>query len=391
VVVTVLGLAAAVAATTVVQLGLVTLPQTARGPARAVHPRPPALPPTLALAFAGPVTGVPPASPITVTVAHGTLTTLNVTPLAGGAAVPGRLQGDTWMPIAPLAWATTYRVVATARATGGGRHHRAPVTVVRSFTTPPAPLAMMSMVPNISPYDGEQVGEGAVFVLQFPKAIPPAGQGEILRALHLTMSIPVPGKWRWFTPSELHFRPERFWPLGERVALEGDLSGLTILGHRLVNSSFGSSFRVADDHLTLINAVTKRELVYNNGHLVQNFPVSLGRPGFLTISGTLIVLSKSPSVFMDSSTIGFPGLYAENVYYDVAISTDGYYIHDASWDVYDHGVANVSHGCVEQNPADAVWFYNFSVPGDVVRITGTGLPAGEVNGEADWNIPWAQY
>jgi len=27
----------------------------------------------------------------------------------------------------------------------------------------------------------------------------------------------------------------------------------------------------------------------------------------------------------------------------------------------------------------------------VVRITGTGLPAGEVNGEADWNIPWAQY
>ncbi len=391
IVVTILVIAGAVTATTLVQLGVIS---TAHGLAlRPSAPPRPVVPPSVTLAFAGPVADVPPASPITVSVAHGTLTALTVAPLAGGAAVAGHLRGGTWLPIAPLAWATTYRVAATAAAVGHGSGGRppAPVTVVRNFTTPPAPLAMMSLVPNISPYNGEQVGWGAVFVLQFPNAIPAAGQADILAALHVSMSIPEPGRWRWFTPSELHFRPEHFWPVGERVTLEGDLNGLTILGHRLVGSQFTSAFTVVDDHLTVISAVTDRELVYNNGRLIQNFPVSLGKPGFPTISGTLVVLSKAPSVFMNSATIGFPGLYAQDVYYDVAISTDGYYIHDASWDVYDHGVANVSHGCVEQNPADAVWFYNFSVPGDVVEISGTGLPAGEVNGEADWNIPWAQY
>ncbi|HUY97572.1 MAG TPA: Ig-like domain-containing protein [Verrucomicrobiae bacterium] len=382
-------LAAAVAATTLVQLGVVALPRSAAS-VPVASPPPPSTPPTLTLAFSGPVTDVPPAAPIGVTVTHGTLTALTVAPLAGGAAVAGRLQHGAWMPLAPLAWATTYRVVATASASSRGQHP-APVTVVRTFTTPPAPLAMLSLIPNVSPYNGEPVGEGAVFVLQFPRAIPAAGQAEILQALHVSMSIPEVGRWRWFSPTELHFRPEHFWPVGERVTLEGDLNGLQLIGHRLVNSQFTSSFTVVDDHLTVISAITHRELVYNHGRLIQNFPVSLGRPGFRTISGTLIVLSKSPSVFMNSATIGYPGLYAQNVYYDVAVSTDGYYIHDASWDVYDHGVANVSHGCVEQNPADAVWFYNFSIPGDVVEISGTGLPAGEVNGEADWNIPWAQY
>ncbi len=388
--ITLLALAAAVAGTTVVQLGAMGRPRPHKATVRPTA-LPAAVPPTLDLAFSGPATDVPPASPITVTVSNGELTQFTVSPLAGGAPVAGRLVGNQWTPIAPLAWGTTYRVEATARSAAQGAHSPGPVHVVRSFTTPPPPLQPMSLVPDISPYNGEQVGEGAVFVLLFPRAIPAAGQAEILQNLHVSMSVPQPGEWRWFSPSELHFRPEHFWPLGERVTLEGDLNGLNILGHSLANSSFSSTFTVVDDHLTLISAITKRELVYNNGHLVQNFPVSLGRPGFLTISGTLIVLSKAYSVFMNSATIGYPGLYAQNVYYDVAISTDGYYIHDASWDVYDHGVANVSHGCVEQNPADAVWFYNFSRPGDVVKITGTGLPAGEVNGEADWNIPWSQY
>ena len=131
--------------------------------------------------------------------------------------------------------------------------------------------------------------------------------------------------------------------------------------------------------------------MFNGTQLINTFPVSLGRPGFLTISGTLVVLYKTPVVFMNSATIGYPGLYAQNVYEDVAISTDGYYMHSANWDIYDHGVANVSHGCVEQNPADAAWFYNWSIPGDVVEITGTSLQASEVNGEGDWNLPWSQF
>lgn len=98
---------------------------------------------------------------------------------------------------------------------------------------------------------------------------------------------------------------------------------------------------------------------------------------------------------MDSLTIGIPRKapdgYYEHVFWDTAISTNGFFVHSAPWDVGIQGFANVSHGCVNLSPDRAQTFYNFSQPGDVVIGSNTGRVADAGDGEGDWQIPFAQF
>ncbi len=316
-----------------------------------------------------------------------------------GTIIQGKLvssQGDStnklklykWTPVQWMAWDTKFDLSLKAR----GGEPALTLSKNVSFQTPLEPLPAGTVNITVSPSKGQQVGMGATWVVQFSTPIPVSLQQEILSRLNTTESIVDPVGWHWWSQTEVDGRPENFWPLNENATLSVNLDGLVLNGQRLVTSQVQSSFTVVNQHLTKISALTDQMQVYNGNQLLYTFPVSLGRSGFQTISGTLVVLYKEPVVFMNSATIGFPGIYAENVYLDVAISTDGYYIHSAPWDVYDHGHYNVSFGCVEQNPDHAQWFYNFSQPGDVVIISGTSLQANEAqNGEGDWNIPWSQF
>jgi lipoprotein-anchoring transpeptidase ErfK/SrfK len=125
----------------------------------------------------------------------------------------------------------------------------------------------------------------------------------------------------------------------------------------------------------------------------------MGKVGFRTIQGTLIVLYRSYVVKMNSSTTfggaacipGSANFYDEKVYYDTAISSDGYFIHSAPWSVYAQGHYDVSHGCVNLSPARATTFFNWSLPGDVVVISNTGNPASAEDGEGDWQLDSGQY
>ncbi len=340
---------------------------------------------TVSLDFVPSALSLAPKPVIPISVSNGKL--VSVTVLGAGAQpVAGQMTASGWTPTTPLAWASPYQMrVVVADAAG----HKE--VIQRSFATMRRPLPPLQLQTTVSPSAGEAVGEGAVVVLDFSAPIPTSLQPVIERDVSVQMSRPEAGKFLWFSATELHWRPQHFWPVGEKVTVSGHFNGLSLAGHRIENSNFVSSFTVVDNHVTYVNALTHMALVYNNGKLVRREPVSLGRPGFPTISGILVVLYKAPSVFMNSATIGYPGLYAENVYNDVAISSDGYFMHSANWDIYDHGVANVSFGCIEQNPSDSVWFYNFSRPGDIIIVSHTGLAAGAINGEADWNIPWSQY
>jgi len=303
--------------------------------------------------------------------------------------VPGMFfSNDAWETTQNLQPNSTYTLTAVAQNKLG--HN---VTKTISFSTIhkiPLDLGL-----TVAPENGAQVGMGAIIMVTFDQPIASQYQQDVESAFKFTMSSPMPIKGHWFTPTVLHFRPETFWPLYEKVTIHVDLNGLIMGPYVVTTPDFSQSFEVITQHISYVNAQTDTMKVYNDGKLVRVEPVSLGRPGFWTISGTLIVLYKEPVQLMDSATIGIPvhsplGYYL-NVYYDVAISSDGYYIHDAPWDVADHGHYNVSFGCIEENPSDAVWFYNFSVPGDVVVVTGTPLKASFADGEADWNIPWSQY
>ena len=98
---------------------------------------------------------------------------------------------------------------------------------------------------------------------------------------------------------------------------------------------------------------------------------------------------------MDSTSIGIPREnwdgYYEHVYWNTAISTDGYYVHGAPWSLAAQGVTNVSHGCVNLSPEHAMAFFNFSRVGDIVIVRGSTKPATSEDGEGDWQMPFDQF
>jgi lipoprotein-anchoring transpeptidase ErfK/SrfK len=145
--------------------------------------------------------------------------------------------------------------------------------------------------------------------------------------------------------------------------------------------------------------------VYDGGKLVRTMPTSMGRGGtdtignktlsFWTPPGVYTVMDKANPVVMDSSTFGLPinshlG-YKESIPYAVRISTDGIYMHELDATVWAQGNTDTSHGCLNLNHANAMWFYNFSVPGDVVEVRNTGGKPLQLWQNGDWSVPWDQW
>jgi lipoprotein-anchoring transpeptidase ErfK/SrfK len=116
---------------------------------------------------------------------------------------------------------------------------------------------------------------------------------------------------------------------------------------------------------------------------------------FWTPSGVYSVLDKANPVIMDSSSYGLPtGAslgYRETIPYATKISTDGIYLHQLNATVWAQGNTNVSHGCLNLSGENAAWFFNFSVPGDIVEVRNTGGPPLQLQHNGDWSVPWDQW
>jgi lipoprotein-anchoring transpeptidase ErfK/SrfK len=134
-------------------------------------------------------------------------------------------------------------------------------------------------------------------------------------------------------------------------------------------------------------------------------PTSMGMGGTQTIGGTTLsfytppgvytVLDKANPVVMDSSTFGLPidsrlG-YKESISYATRISIDGIYLHQLNSTVWAQGNTDTSHGCLNLNGANAAWFFDFSVPGDVVEVKNTGGEPLKLWQNGDWSVPWDQW
>jgi hypothetical protein len=107
------------------------------------------------------------------------------------------------------------------------------------------------------------------------------------------------------------------------------------------------------------------------------------------------VIDKADVVTMDSSTYGLPVAssmgYKLKIPYATRISTDGIYLHQLNDTVWAQGNTNTSHGCLNLNSENAKWFYDFSVPGDIVEIKYTGGEPQKLSQNGDWSMPWDQW
>jgi lipoprotein-anchoring transpeptidase ErfK/SrfK len=312
----------------------------------------------------------------------------------GGAAVPGQLSADgrTWTATDGLDPGAQYQV--TVIAVGAGGTHTSTAT---SFTT--MGTVTGRLLTTSTPPDGATVGVGETIDLTFNTAVPVSQRPAIVQHLVVTSTPPQAGAWHWFSGSEVHYRPAVYWQSGTKVTLSANLHGVNAGNGIWGLAGWTKSFTIGAKHVSLIDDTTHTMKVYANDQLINTWPVSLGKPGFRTLEGTLIVLYKSQAVLMDScGTFGgaacSPGstnYYHDYVYWDTAVSSNGFFIHAAPWSVGSQGFTDVSHGCINLSTARATTFYNYSIPGDVVVISHTGNIADITNGEADWQIPFAQY
>jgi lipoprotein-anchoring transpeptidase ErfK/SrfK len=344
---------------------------------------------TLAVVPAANAAAVAPADPVKVTATGGTLTSVSVA--GSGGAVKGALNPDktVWTSTDKLGFGARYTVSAVATNADGQK-----TTTTSAFTTA---QATRTVFPAVSPLSGMTVGVGMPIRVYFEN--PVTDRKAALARMKVTTSVPTVGAWRWFSATEVHWRPKTYWKPGTTVALDTDLRGVSLGAgtYGSVNADRHVAFTIGASHVSIADAKTHRMKVWINGKLTKNFPASLGKevPGRFTHNGVHVVTDKKASMTMDSTTFGLAldaGGYRVPVKFATRISNGGEFVHSAPWSVAQQGKENVSHGCVNLAPANAQWFYGISQPGDVVQVTGTPVPlTGKDTDIPDWTIPWSQW
>jgi lipoprotein-anchoring transpeptidase ErfK/SrfK len=249
----------------------------------------------------------------------------------------------------------------------------------------------------LSPGAGNTVGVGSPIVVTFDRPVPTSKRAAVEAGLSVKATPSVVGAWHWMSDQDVHWRPPSYWKPGTKVEISSDLQGVNFGGG--VWGAVGrhhTSFTIGASHISEVDIATHQMKVFDNGTLIKTFPVSTGRESLPTMDGVHIAIEKSRVVQMDSATVGVPkgspGYYNETVYWDVRISDGGEFVHAAPWSVAQQGHINVSHGCVNLSTANAEWFYNWALNGDVIDVyAGVRPPSATDPGTADWNMSWKKW
>lgn len=352
----------------------------------AARAAPPAAATTIEFEPASATTDVAPGQSMTVTATAGTLQDVTLVDDKGRTTY-GEIAADgaTWTSSSPLKVARHYRVEARAVDTEGHTTERS------GFFATVTPRAVLST--SISPLDGQNVGVGMPVVVRFSERV--TDRAAVEQALTVTTSKPIVGSWSWTSEEEVHFRPEEFWPANTDVtvdvALRGVDAGQGVWGmeNRVVQFSTGSAM------VSVIDVDKYTLTVFRNGKRLRTIPVSTGKAGFLTRNGTKVILEKHTLKIMDAATIGIgqgdPEYYRLEVPYAMRVTWSGEFVHAAPWSVGSQGRDNVSHGCVGMSQSNAIWLFNMSTVGDVVKVVGSPRTLEPGNGYTDWNVSWADW
>ncbi|SBS76955.1 ErfK/YbiS/YcfS/YnhG family protein [uncultured Mycobacterium sp.] len=369
--------------------------------ARNPQPAPSKDPAAVALTPADGATDVDPLSGITVVANSGMLTHVTMVNDAD-KPVPGVVTPDfkTWKPTVALGYGRTYTLRVDARGPGG-----VPSTMSSTFQTlVPSDQSEVYLTTSAGhPLDGGRFGIGTVVVAHFDEPIADRASAE--RRLSVTTNPPVRGSWYWVDDQNAHWRPEKYYAPGTSVTVHADVYGVPLGEGLYGEEDAAATFTIADAHVSVADDNTKQVSVFDNGTLVRTMPTSMGRGGSETIDGQTLtfwtppgvytVMDKANPVIMDSSTYGLPinsrlG-YRETIPYATRISPDGIYLHQLNATVWAQGNTDTSHGCLNLSSDNAAWFYDFSVPGDVVEVHNTGGPPLALTQNGDWTLPWAEW
>jgi len=320
---------------------------------------------------------------VAVAAAGGTLTAVTFTDAAGHDVAGTLARGDTaWHSSWALAPSRTYTVTATAVNSQGS-----PTTATRTFRTfTPG----RTFTASVDLGQHETVGVGMPIMVTFSRPITDKSQVE--RAFEIWSSKPVVGAWYWIDDEDAWFRPRNYWPAHTRVQFQAHLDGVRGASGVYGASDLRQDFTVGDSLVAAVSTRTHYMKVWWNGKLRFNWPISTGQPGDDTPDGQYLSIEMGNPVDMNSATYGVgpgdPGYYNVLVYDSVRFTWSGDYVHSAPWSVGEQGYANVSHGCVNVAPENAAWYYDHSVRGDPVTVTGSPVAGTWGDGWTIWFLSW---
>ena len=346
-------------------------------------------PATIAVAPGDGGAKVPVDRKVTVHARGGSLSTVEVT-----SPGPGTLSGtwskdkSVWTSTTPLAPGATYTVTASGKASGGSALNK-----TASFTTE---AATNSFVGEYYPDKGTKVGVAMPVSITFNKPI--TDKAAVERKLKVTASPAVQGSWSWMKDRDgkdrVDYRPEKYWKTGTEVTLHMDLAGVDAGGGVYGTQQRVVNFTIGDAVTSTVDVDKKTMTVARNGRTLRTLKISSGKKGFETWNGTMVVLSKVPTIRMNSSTVGIFGPEAYNlgsVKWDVQLTPSGTYVHAAPWNAGKFGVVNGSHGCIGMSTSDANWFYDQVHLGDPVTVFNSVDTVATNNGYGDWNVDWTTW
>ncbi|WP_299924030.1 Ig-like domain-containing protein [uncultured Nocardioides sp.] len=329
---------------------------------------------------------VPIDAPVTVSATGGDLSDVRVTSAVG--PVEGRVEGGTWTSTTRLEPGTDYRIAASATRFDGEAVER-----TRSFHTVDLTLDELTY-PSVAPLDGETVGVGMPVVVTFD--LPVTDRALFEKHMEVTSTPAQKGSWYWLSDREAHFRPARYWKAGTDVSVDLDLNSLPAGNGIYGQESRRIDFNIGDSVVSRVDVRAHTMRTFINGELARTMPISAGKPGWETRSGTKVIIEKFRRKRMNAATIGVaeddPEYYdLSNVPYALRVTYSGEFLHGAPWSTGSQGSANVSHGCVGMSLADARWLYDRTSRGDVVEVTGSARQMTLENGYGDWNLAPAAW
>ncbi|MFD9741908.1 Ig-like domain-containing protein [Umezawaea sp. NPDC059074] len=325
---------------------------------------------------------VPVNVPVAVSVSDGTIDSVAVNN-PEGKPVAGKLADDkkSWATTEPLGYGKAYSYAGKATGTDGKT-----IELKGAFNTV-APAAQVRG--TVFPTDDQQVGVAVPIMVKFDA--PVSDRAAVQKALTVTNTANVKGSWAWLGDSEVHYRPEAYWPANTKIHVEAKLYGVAYGGGAYGSSDVTSDFTVGRNQVVKIDTPTHQLVVQRDGQTVATYPASFGKdadPELTTPNGTFVVMQKDEQWSFDNPQYGYTNVLKK---WAVRFSNHGEFIHENNDNAANIGKNNTSHGCANLTEADAKAYFDTAMIGDPVEVTGsiTTLPA--KYDWYDWQVPWAQW
>jgi len=325
--------------------------------------------------------------PLVVTAQGGTLVEVEILDQAGHP-VDGAVDasGSVWTSTAPeLPFGAEYVVRATA-VDGFG----VPTVLERTVSTTVAEGSIQAI---ISPWNGARMGVGMPITIDFSTGV--VDRAAVEARLSVESDAPVTGAWSWISDTQIAFRPREFWPADATVTVTANLRGVEAAPGVFGDDDQIATWRTTRSQVLYVDAQALTLRFLRDGLVIRTIPVTVGKDGFETMSGTKVVMTREPKRVMDTSTAGVPdddpNAYRVKVKYAMRLTWSGEFFHASPWAADDWGVRRSSHGCISMSEEDASWLFENTEVGDPVVVTGTAKQQDPGNGITVWNVAWEDW